>query len=74
MEIILEELEKKKCWKSSLKTQCRRNGIDPSYASCFTIVKIRKFFENPPHMYQKINLEMCQINQEASLLFGSKIS
>lgn len=64
MEIIVEELEKKKCWKSSLKTQCRRNGIDPSYASCFTIVKIKKFFENPPQMYLSIDAEMCLTNQE----------
>jgi hypothetical protein len=63
MEIILEELEKKKCWKSALKTQCRHNGIDPSYASCFTIVKIRKFFENPPQMYQSVHAENYQTNQ-----------
>lgn len=44
METILDELQNKKCWKSFLKTQCRRNKINPQLANTFTIVKIRKFY------------------------------
>ena len=51
MERILKELEKKKCWKSFLKTQCRRNKINPALANAFTIVKIRKFYDKLITMY-----------------------
>jgi hypothetical protein len=45
MEGILEQLQGRKCWKSFLKTQCRRNKVSPLLANTFTIVKIRRFYE-----------------------------
>jgi ribosomal protein S19 len=51
MENILKELEGKKCWKSFLKTQCRRNKISPHLVGSFTLIKFRKFYEKLSHTY-----------------------
>lgn len=51
MEVILQELQGKKCWKSFMKTQCRRNKIAPALANTFTIVKMRKFYDKLASTY-----------------------
>ena len=51
MDVILQELQCKKCWKSFMKTQCRRNKIAPTLANTFTIVKMRKFYEKLASTY-----------------------
>ena len=51
MDVILQELQCKKCWKSFMKTQCRRNKIAPTLANTFTVVKMRKFYDKLVSMY-----------------------
>jgi hypothetical protein len=50
LEIILQQLEDKTCWKSFLKTHCRKSNVNPILATTFTPVKMRKFLDKLTNM------------------------
>lgn len=50
----------KKCWKSHLKTICRRNKVDSSLVNAFTIKKFKKFLEKMSNMYPGFYLSQLQ--------------
>ena len=38
-------LQAKKCWKSFLKVQCRKNKIRPQLVAAFTLLKFQKTYQ-----------------------------
>ncbi len=47
----MEQLQTKKCWKSFLKTQCRKNQISSHLVAAFTLLKFRKTYQKLSNMY-----------------------